>query len=73
MLSLVSDRAKALIQLAEQGLECLSMPDFFPVVQEIIKSSSLALGRRLRHAQQALKAAKEALAQLEGLPHAGFS
>ena len=26
---LVSDRAKALIQLAEQGLECLSMPDFF--------------------------------------------
>ena len=24
---LVSDRAKALIQLAEQGLECLSMPD----------------------------------------------
>ena len=26
---LVSDRAKALIQLAEKGLECLSMPDFF--------------------------------------------
>ena len=29
VLYLVSDRAKALIQLAEQGLECLSMPDFF--------------------------------------------
>jgi hypothetical protein len=29
VLSVVSDRAKALIQLAEQGLECLSMPDFF--------------------------------------------
>jgi hypothetical protein len=26
---LVSDRAKALIQLTEQGFECLSMPDFF--------------------------------------------
>ena len=29
VLSLVSDRAKALIQLAEQGFQCLSMPDFF--------------------------------------------
>ena len=29
VLYLVSDRAKALIQLAEKGLECLSMPDFF--------------------------------------------
>jgi len=27
VLYLVSDRAKALIQLAEKGLECLSMPD----------------------------------------------
>src|SRR5919108_2395977 len=72
VLYVVSDRAKALIQLAEQGLECLSMPDFFHVVHEIIKSYSLALGRHLRQAQQALKAAKEALAQLEGLPHAAY-
>ena len=42
VLYLVSDRAKALIQLAEQGLECLSMPDFFHVVHELIKSYSLA-------------------------------
>jgi hypothetical protein len=41
VLYLVSDRAKALIQLAEQGLECLSMPDFFHVIHEIIKSYSL--------------------------------
>ena len=34
VLSLVSDQAKALIQLAEQGLECLSMPDFFHVVHD---------------------------------------
>src|SRR4249919_3641296 len=32
VLYLVSDRAKALIQLAEKGLECLSMPDFFHLV-----------------------------------------
>ena len=37
VLYVVSDRAKALIQLAEQGLECLSMPDFFHVAHEIVK------------------------------------
>ena len=70
VLYLVSDRAKALIQLAEKGLECLSMPDFFHVVHAIIKSYSLALGRHLRHAHQELKAATEALARLQGRPHA---
>src|SRR5712691_11093418 len=69
VLYLVSDRAKALIQLAEQGLECLSMPDFFHVVHDIIKSYSLALGRHLRHAHQELTAATEALARLQGRPH----
>jgi hypothetical protein len=59
----VSDRAKALIQLAEQGLECLSMPDFFHVIHEIIKSYSLALGRRLRQASQEGTKAPEALAR----------
>jgi hypothetical protein len=38
VLYLVSDRAKALIQLAEKGLECLSMPDFFHFVHDIVKS-----------------------------------
>lgn len=66
VLSLVSDRAKALIQLAEQGLECLSMPDFFPVVHELVKSSSLALGQHLRHAHRELKTAPETLARLQG-------
>jgi hypothetical protein len=47
VLSMVSDRAKALIQLAEQGLECLSMPDCFHVVHDIIKSYALAIGRHL--------------------------
>ena len=70
VLYLVSDRAKALIQLAEQGLECLSMPDFFHVVHELIKSYSLALGQPLRHAHQKLKTATEALARLQGRPQA---
>jgi len=70
VLYVVSDRAKALIQLAEKGLECLSMPDFFHVVHEIVKSYSLVLGRRWRQAQQELKHAEEALAQRQELPQA---
>ena len=61
VLYLVSDRAKALIQLAAQGLECLSMPDVFHCVHELVKSYSLALGRRLRQARQELKHSEEAL------------
>jgi uncharacterized protein DUF6399 len=70
VLSLGSDRAKPLIQLAEQGLECFSMPDFFPLVHEIVKSSSLALGRRVRQAHQELTAAQEAWERRPGRPQA---
>jgi Family of unknown function (DUF6399)/IclR helix-turn-helix domain len=66
VLYVVSDRAQALIQLAEQGLECLSMPDFFHVVHEIVKSYSLAIGQRWRHARQELTNATEALSHLRG-------
>jgi hypothetical protein len=69
-LYLVSDRAKALVQLAEQGLECFSMPDFFHLVHEIVKSYSLALGRRMRQAHKELLEAREALARLPGRPYA---
>ncbi|MGE3538815.1 MAG: hypothetical protein AB7N91_15455 [Candidatus Tectimicrobiota bacterium] len=68
--AMVSDRANALIQLAEQGLECLSMPDVFHVVHEIVKSSSLARGQRWRAAQQERRQAKTALARLQGSAHA---
>jgi hypothetical protein len=68
VLYLVSDRAQALIQLAEKGLGCFSMPDFFPVVHEIIKGYSLALGRQLRQAEQDLAEATATLAQLRGRP-----
>jgi hypothetical protein len=63
---LVSDRAKALIQLAEQGLECLSMPDFFHCMHDRVKSYSLPLGQRLRHAHQELMKAQEAMARCQG-------
>jgi hypothetical protein len=56
---LVSDRAKALIKLAETGLECLSMPDVFHLIHELVKSYSLSIGSRLRQARQALKQAQE--------------
>jgi len=65
---LVSDRAKALIQRADQGLECLSMPECFPVMHDLVKSYSLAIGRHVRHAQQELTQATEALARPQGRP-----
>ena len=59
----VSARAKALIQRAEQGLECLSMPDCFPLVHDIVKSYSLAIGRRLKQARQEWHRATDGLQQ----------
>jgi len=70
VLYLVSDRAKALIQLAEQGFKCLSMPDFFHFMHDIVKNYSLALGRRMSQAHKALLEAQEALARLQGQPYA---
>jgi hypothetical protein len=67
VLYLVSDRAKALIQLAEKGLQCLSMPDFFHLVHEIVKSYSLAIGRRLRQAHKDLEHAEAVLESSPGL------
>jgi uncharacterized protein DUF6399/winged helix-turn-helix DNA-binding protein len=70
VLYLVSDRAQALIQLAEKGLQCLSMPDFFHLMHDIVKSYSLAIARQVRQAQQALKTAEDALASPPALAHA---
>ncbi len=58
---LVSDRAKALIKLAEQGLECLSIPDVFHLIHDLVKSYSLAICGPLRQARQALNQARESL------------
>ena len=67
VLSLVSDRAKALIQLAEKGLECLSMPDFFHLVHAIVKSYALAVGRRFSQAHKDLAQAEAVLESCSGL------
>lgn len=67
VLYLVSDRAKALIQLAEQGFECLSMPDFFHCMHDIVKNYSLTIARQLRQAHQARTHAEAVLARHPGL------
>src|SRR5436853_1951134 len=66
VLYLVSDRAKALIQLAEKGLECLSMPDFFHCMHDLVKSSALSLARHVRHARQELTKAEGVLSKATG-------
>jgi hypothetical protein len=63
--SLVSDRAQALIKLAKTGLGCLRLPDVFPRIHALVKSSALAMGSRLRQARQALSQAQEHLAKLQ--------
>jgi len=65
VLYVVSDRAQALIKLAETGLECLSIPDLFHLSHDVVKSYSLAIASRLSHARQALGHAQEHLALLQ--------
>src|SRR5882762_11533749 len=68
---LVSDRAKALIKLAETGLDCLSIPDVFHLSHELTKSYALVLFSRLRQAQQALHQAQERLRMCQGSDPSG--
>jgi hypothetical protein len=56
---LLSDRAKALVKLGTTGLGCLSVPDLFHVIHELVKGYGLAISRHLRQAHQALKQARE--------------
>lgn len=69
VLSVVSDRAKALIPLAEQGCECLSMPDFVHLMHDMVQSYALTMARQVRHAHQALAHAEAVLARHPGLVH----
>jgi hypothetical protein len=62
---LVSDRAKALIKLAEMGLACLSIPDLFHLMHDLAKSYALAIFHRLRQAQQTLTQAQAHLAHCQ--------
>jgi hypothetical protein len=65
VLYLVSDRAKALVKLAHTGLDCLSIPDLFPLNHELAKGYALSIFGRLRQAQQALAQARQRLESLQ--------
>jgi Family of unknown function (DUF6399) len=61
VLSLVSDRAKALIKLAHTGLRCPSIPDLFHLGHDLATGYSLAIFGRLRHAKRDLEQAQQHL------------
>jgi len=65
VLYLVSDRAKALIKLAETGLECPSIPDVFHLLYDLVKGYSLAISSQLKAAHQALSQAQAHLDKLQ--------
>jgi len=62
---LVSDRAKALIKLADQGFGCLSIPDLFHLGHDLAKGYSLSIFGRLRQAKRALEQAQKRLETLQ--------
>ncbi len=72
VLYLVSDRAKALIKLAQTGLTCPSMADLFHLLHELAKGYALVIWRQLKTACQALSRAQAHLAkcQAEGASEA---
>jgi Family of unknown function (DUF6399)/IclR helix-turn-helix domain len=65
VLYMVSDRAKALIKLAQKGLGCPSIPDVFHLGHDLAKRSSLAIFGRLRQAKRELEQAKQGLEKLQ--------
>jgi len=71
VLYLVSDRAKALIKLAATGLGCLSIPDVFHLTHALVKSYSLAILGRLRHAREVLSQAQERLRKSQEIDPSG--
>jgi hypothetical protein len=70
VLSMVSDRAKALIKLAHTGLGCPSIPDVFHLGHDLAKGDSLAIFGRLRHATRDLEHAQQRLETLQQTAHA---
>jgi Family of unknown function (DUF6399)/IclR helix-turn-helix domain len=68
VLYLVSDRAKALVKLAQTGLGCPSIPDLFHLSHDLAQGYSLSIFGRLRQAQQALAQARQRLEALQASP-----
>jgi len=65
--SLVSERAPALIKLAQEGFDCPSIADLFHPLWDLSKSIGAALSRQLTQANQKLAQAQQRLAQLTAL------
>jgi hypothetical protein len=65
VLYMVSDRAKALIKLAQKGLRCPSIPDLFHMGHDLAKGYSLSIFGRLRQAKRELEQAKQCLEKLQ--------
>jgi hypothetical protein len=65
VLYLVSDRAKALVKLAQTGLGCLSLPDVFHLGHDLAKGYALCIFGRLRQAKRDLEHAKQHLETLQ--------
>lgn len=65
VLYMVSDRAKALIKLAQKGLRCPSIPDLFHMGHDLAKGYSLCIFGRLRQAKRELEHAKQCLEKLQ--------
>jgi hypothetical protein len=65
VLYLVSDRAKALIKLAETGLKCPSIADLFHLLHELAKGYALVIWRQLKTSRQALSRAQAHLAKCQ--------
>src|SRR6266446_318981 len=61
VLYLVSDRAKALIKLAQTGFECLSIPDVFHLLHDLAKGSSLSIFTQLKAARETYRGHLEAI------------
>jgi Family of unknown function (DUF6399)/IclR helix-turn-helix domain len=61
----VSDRAKALIKLAQKGLRCPSIPDVFPLGHDLAQGYSLCIFGRRRQAKRELEPAKQCLEKLQ--------
>jgi hypothetical protein len=66
VLYLVSDRAKALIKLAQTGFECLSIPDVFHLLHDLAKGSSLSIFTQLKAAREQLSQAQAQLDKYQG-------
>jgi Family of unknown function (DUF6399)/IclR helix-turn-helix domain len=65
VLYMVSDRAKALIKLAQKGLRCPSIPDLFHLGHDLAKGYALCIFGRLRPAKRELEQAKQCLEKLQ--------